>query len=64
MLRVAKTEIDFFIARLKKLNHVIESDYKVGRTRIIETDKVRVIFKCNGWCEIQNKGDKKSIRKE
>lgn len=55
MIRVSKPEIDLYVSRLKKQGQVVEKDYKVGRNRIIETDKVRITFKPNGWADIQNK---------
>ena len=55
MIRVSKTEIDYFISKLRAKGQFIEKDYKVGKTRIVETNKVRVTFKCNGWADIQNK---------
>ncbi len=55
MIRISKTEIDRYISSLKAKGHVIVSDKKVGRTRIIETETIRVVFKCNGWADIQNK---------
>lgn len=55
MIRVSKTEIDCYISSLKKRGHVILSDKKIGKTRVIETQTIRVVFKCNGWADIQNK---------
>lgn len=55
MIRISKPEIDLYVSRLKRQGQIVMSDYKEGRNRIIETDKVRIIFKPNGWADIQNK---------
>lgn len=51
-LRISKSEVDAYVSRLIAKGQSKLSDKKVGTARVIETDKVRITAKSNGWVEI------------
>lgn len=54
-LRISKSEIDLLVERLKRQGQTKLSDTKVGSARVIEMSNSRIVFKSNGWTEIQSK---------
>lgn len=50
--RISKSEVDAYVSRLIAKGQSKVFDKKIGTSRIIETNKVRIIAKSNGWVEI------------